>query len=385
MEEMLHSTTALALVSAGCLLIWAGPTNAQDSDGFGQARGTASNDHASKSPGQPAMFQASFIMHAFGNDTTTGASSPFNAYVFTAMPLGRSCQSTTPTSGNGSPNPHYCSPAILQQGKSATGSGTLGVGSGALATVALPYSAFGIATTGFLPVYYHYAFQSHTYATFANVAGRFFTGGGPAAGFGQQVKTGMGQTTGTWIINEGKNGFGGALGLLGKLGASVKYPLAGKVGTYEGKGSWAMIPQLGRQPYATPIGWDKQGKTTAWQNPYQITNSYINNQNGNISSLQLRGSGTPWTTGSVTVYALAGYFQTILHRGGHDTNTTGGARNIQLVTPALTHWIGPGYQTHTGHIGILTLLVPEPARAALLAAGLCALLALQCWSRQRRA
>ena len=45
-------------------------------------------------------------------------------------------------------------------------------------------------------------------------------------------------------------------------------------------------------------------------------------------------------------------------------------RNIQIVTPALTHWQGVFVNSHTGHIGILKLrVVPEPGAVLLLAAG----------------
>lgn len=91
------------------------------------------------------------------------------------------------------------------------------------------------------------------------------------------------------------------------------------------------------------------------------------------------GTGTPWTTGSVTVYATQGAFTTTLRRAGYDNRSALGHGKIQLVTPALTHWLGRVRpDNHTGHIGILKLrVVPEPGRAALLALGLGALLAVR--------
>lgn len=47
-------------------------------------------------------------------------------------------------------------------------------------------------------------------------------------------------------------------------------------------------------------------------------------------------------------------------------------RNIQLVTPALTHWFLPASSRagHSGHIGVLKLqIVPEPSAIMLLATG----------------
>ena len=54
-------------------------------------------------------------------------------------------------------------------------------------------------------------------------------------------------------------------------------------------------------------------------------------------------------------------------------------RNIQLVTPTLTHWKrGHGRPfNHTGHIAVLKIqLVPEPSGLAMLAAGAGVLLLL---------
>lgn len=385
---MLRSVTAFALTTAGILLVASGPVTAQRNDGFETHRDAAPIDSVSNKSGQPAMFQVSFILHAFGNDTTTGASYPFNTYVFTAMPLGRDCQSPSPYTPNGWTRPRYCSPAIMQQGVPATGSGTLVTGPAALATVALPQSAFRVTATGFMPDPYGSSsssyMQTHTYATFVNALGSFFVGGGPAAGLGQKVKTGMGRTSGSWVINEGARGFGGVLGLLGRIGASSGYIVSGKPGTYEGTGNWNMVTALGRPRSESAYSYTPMGKTN-WFNPHVLTNTYANNINFNTNAIQVRASGTPWTTGSVTVYAIAGVFQTILHRAGHDTTTTGGARNLQLVTPALTHWIGPGFQDHTGHIGILELtLSPEPGALFLLAAGLGTLLAVRRLGRGRR-
>jgi len=44
------------------------------------------------------------------------------------------------------------------------------------------------------------------------------------------------------------------MGLLGAFGAKAKYVITGKVGTYVGTGTWAMVDPLGRPQYATPIG-----------------------------------------------------------------------------------------------------------------------------------
>jgi hypothetical protein len=43
--------------------------------------------------------------------------------------------------------------------------------------------------------------------------------------------------------------------------------------------------------------------------------------------------------------------------------------NIQLVTPSLTHWLSPGWNSHTAQLGMLTIRVPEPNAALLLVSG----------------
>jgi len=339
----------------------------------------------------PAMYSGSFHFEAWGNDITTGTMSPYNTSTFLAAPLGYDCQHADPYTTYGAPRSRYCSPAITRKGHPATGpfpggasmistTGAGGVGAG----ITMPKSAIGISgVTGFLATYYPYL-QSNTYATFVNDAGSFFAGGGPAAGLGQKMKTGMGQTAGGWIINEGANGFGGAMGLLGKYGAHVKYVVPGVAGTYIGTGSWNMVVAIGRDFKATPTGFTGMGKATNWLNPHDAGNVYVNNYNGKMSTLASRGTGTRWTTGSVTLYATAGVFTTILHRAGYDTTTGMGVRNIQLVTPTLTHWIGPGFQTHTGQMGMLKLqIAPEPGAALLLATGGAVLALLYRMSRRR--
>jgi hypothetical protein len=335
----------------------------------------------------PAMYNASFIFHAWGNDITTGSVPPLSTSTWVAAPAGNDCQHATPHTPS---DPRYCTQGVIEAGHPATGprpggpqsittTGAGGVGAG----ITMPQSAFGVTTTGFLATYYPYL-QSNTYATFVNDAGNFFAGGGPAAGLGQKIKTGMGQVAGTWVINEGKNGFGGVMGILGKYGAKVEYVVPSVAGTYIGTGSWNMVKAIGRVPYATPTAYTGMGKATNWLNPHIAGNAYYNTLNGKKSTLVSRGSATPWTTGSVTLYATAGVFSTILHRAGYDTVTASGARNIQLVTPTLTHWIGPGFQTHTGQMGILKLqIAPEPGSVLLLAAGGAVLALLYRVSRRR--
>ena len=53
-----------------------------------------------------------------------------------------------------------------------------------------------------------------------------------------------------------------------------------------------------------------------------------------------------------------------------------------LVTPMLTHWLSPGYNTHTAQIGMLRIQVPEPGAALLLAVGAGVLVLLHRVSRR---
>jgi hypothetical protein len=316
-----------------------------------------------------AMFQASFIMHALGNDVTTGAGLPYNTDVFIAMPIGRDCRHTRSYTQNGEPFPYFCGTTTLEEGAIATGSGSLQLGASPPASVVLPQSAFRISVTGYMPHSNPATSYNHTYATFTNAPGIFFAGGGPAAGLGTRIHTGMGQQLGSWFIREGAHGFGGAMGLLGRLGAAERFIATGMVGTYVGTVSWNMVPALGRAQYATVIGATETGEYL-YQNPFLITDVFTNLLNGQQSIRVVRGTGTPWTTGSVTVYASTDTALTVLHRAGFDTTTSGGVRNIQLVTPALTHWIRSSHQFHTGHIGILDLrIVPEPGALLLLVVG----------------
>jgi hypothetical protein len=59
------------------------------------------------------------------------------------------------------------------------------------------------------------------------------------------------------------------------------------------------------------------GKTN-WYNPHELTNVCTNNLNGNTSALAARATGASRTTGSVSVYARAGVFQSIPHRKGYE-------------------------------------------------------------------
>jgi hypothetical protein len=351
----------------------------------------------------PEMFEASFIFHAWGNDISSGATSPYTENWFTAVPLGYDCQHAEPYTFNGAPSSRYCSPAIMHKGHPATGRWTRSIGTGSPPRITLqqsdlaiqlnthaPTSTYETMTPPAAPTKTHTIsssyrrtphccrgfsatfppyLQSFTYATFVNAAGSFFAGGGPAAALGYNNKTGM--NTGTWRIQAGKNAFGGAMGLLGKYGGTGKYSITGKTGTYVGISSWAMVPDVGRPLFNTIIGSGTMG-TPLYQNPFSKTDMwYKTTPKGKVkvSTLRAIGSGTLWTTGQVGGFAKTGAYYSSAWRTGYDNRTPGGLGNIQLVTPTLTHWLSPGFNSHTQSIGMLKIRVPEPGAMLLLAAG----------------
>lgn len=194
-----------------------------------------------------------------------------------------------------------------------------------------------------------------------------------------------GLSAGTWRIRAGEHAFGGVMGLLGKFGATGAYTVTGWTGTYNGVSSWNMIQALGRPLFNTLIGYGATG-TPLYQNPFTKTDRwYKTTPKGQVkvNTVTAVGSGTPWTTGALTLYAREGDYTTVLHRTGYDNRNASGIGRIQLVTPALTHWSGRGSLGHTGHIGILTIQVPEPAEVLFLAAGIGALLGLRAVGRRR--
>jgi len=320
----------------------------------------------------PAMFSASFVLRAFGNDITSGASWPSSTVVFYALPLGHNCKDPSRYTANGTHlAPYYCYPTTLRAGRPATGHGTLRVGAGSPASIMLPQSALGITAVGARPLQPGYL-QSDTYATFVNASGTFFAGGGPSS-VSRYYGCGEGPELCRLLIQNGPHKFGGAMPLLGRLGGVVRWVDPGGSGTFAGTSSWNMIVAPGRRAsYGDPL------------NPYTNTGMFYNTLLGITTTVSKYGRGTLWTTGMVAVYAEEGYLRTILRSTGYDDRTPGGLGNIQLVTPALTRWVWAGISpAYTGHIGILKIQVPEPDAVLLLAVGTGALLALRRLGRRR--
>jgi FG-GAP-like repeat/Bacterial TSP3 repeat len=85
-------------------------------DGREVGAGTDPNDPTSRPPGRPAMFHASFIMHAFGNDITTGPSFPSNTSIFIGMPLGHHCARRFTQTPGGATQWYSCGRTTYEQG-----------------------------------------------------------------------------------------------------------------------------------------------------------------------------------------------------------------------------------------------------------------------------
>ena len=74
------------------------------------------------------------------------------------------------------------------------------------------------------------------------------------------------------------------------------------------------------------------------------------------STIMVLGDRFPWTTGKVTLTAVArGPHRTVERRTGYDNRTALGKGTIQLVTPLLTRWLQPAVNFETGGIAIMRL------------------------------
>jgi hypothetical protein len=346
---------------------------------------------ATSAQAAPAMFQASFIIHAWGNDISSRAAH------WSAMPLGYDCYHASPTTVS---DPRYCSPAKRQRGHPATGYGDgtttsrLIIGTGTPPAILLQQSAIGVTgVTGYRPATIAWT-RSKSYASFVNDAGSFFAGGGPAV-YGTVTKTSMYpctvmgacQRTGTWRIYPGKNAFGGTMGLLGQIRTHVSFPLVGYI-----KGKLPIIPAIGHPLFNTIISYGTMG-TTYFQNPFATRFKELISWGTGWSrtSYDVLGSGTLWTTGRVQIRFQQShtpmshtYPTASVSRTGYDNRTAGGLGRIQLVTPTLVHrsFRPPRHERHTAQIGVLTIQVPEPGGVALLITGLATLCGLYHLSRR---
>jgi hypothetical protein len=204
---------------------------------------------------------------------------------------------------------------------------------------------------------------SYTYGAIRNDAGSFGPGQGP--GSFNIVYGVTGSPFASIKVTAGKNQFGGTMKMLGAMTTKVCYWLqAGGGGCSLGVNNW-QYDAVGAP--ATTTGTITMGAI------YTNYTKYYNTAQGAFSAITLSGSRFPWTTGAVTLTAVArGPHKTIHYAHGYDNRntTTGlGKGTIQLVSPVLTRWFGyTDYET--GGIGVLRIkFIPEPQTWAMLVAG----------------
>jgi hypothetical protein len=208
----------------------------------------------------------------------------------------------------------------------------------------------------------HYPYiYSYTYGTLRNDRGAFGPGQGP--GSFNIVYPNTTSPFASINVTKGKNQFGGTMKMLGAMTTKACYWLrAGGGGCRLYELNWR-YEAIGA-PRTTANGTITMGRI------YTFYSRYYHPRYGYIY-FTLSGSRFPWTTGSVTVTAVArGPHKTVHYAHGYDNRTpTGGNGTIQLVSPVLTRWFGyTDYET--GGIGILRIVfVPEPQTWAMLVAG----------------
>jgi hypothetical protein len=100
---------------------------------------------------------------------------------------------------------------------------------------------------------------------------------------------------------------------------------------------------------------------------------YYNTRQSKYSPITAVGEHFPWTTGAVTITAIArGPHKTVHYAQGYDNRnaiTSLGKGTIQMVSPILTRWFGyTDYET--AGIAVLRIkFVPEPQTWMMLVAG----------------
>jgi formylglycine-generating enzyme required for sulfatase activity len=303
----------------------------------------------------PPAFEASFILHTFGNDQVDGTGFPFDQKTFIARPLAARCN---PSNG-GVP----CGTETLQEGAPVVGSGTALLDTReSPPRFELPRSALKGAATGSLP-----QFSPHNYvSTYASSL--FNTDHSSDLGhrydyfyntFSFPVYSG---TKARVAINPGANRFGGTLKILGAMGAKRAHEYQNKTFVGTGRSFFgALGPPCSITCYV--IG------AAVYTGSQQYETSM-----GDATTPEVIFVGFPWTTGTASVTATAGSFPTRFRRSGYDNRTANGLGMIQMVAPQIVKWDfanrGEPWDRYTGAIGILRLkFVPEPSGWVMVIAG----------------
>ena len=316
---------------------------------------------------------------SFANDTTTGLSAPFYSTNYLGVPFGQHCNSAHGTGTTVCYATSYYQSA--HDGSPLVGTGHFSVGSSASGAINLPQSLLSVklgsvptvfTTTDFAKKpqngvpggsfsYYPPYIYSYTYADLKNAAGNFFAGGGP--GTQAFYATAGGAAAGSMFTTKGPGAgkFGGTMSLLGVFQTHFAYAISG--GFTIGTDDW-LVDWQGAGTVAPGGTLGVQTKTSTGTNKHNVL--LVTN------TVYITASAFPWTTGYATVNATRGPFYTKFARTGYNNRTAGGAGNIQMVSPMLTHWKTPaaGLDYETGSIGVMTLkFTPEPSSAMLLVAG----------------
>jgi hypothetical protein len=337
------------------------------------------------------QYSGSLTIQGFAQDTTDGTQYPFTTNVFLGHPFGITCNP------NYGPGTKVCGgmDASAQAGSPLTGSGSVSVTGTNPAGFTLPQSdlvkKLGTPATTFIvnakgvkqPVrcnltstpgcgipggsfsaYFPYIY-SYTYADLKNAAGSFFGGGGPG-NFAYQISVG-GNTVAKMVIKQGANRFGGTMKLLGFFYSHGAYFRNGglSIGSFE----W-LFDRIGGMGYYAGTGTAKVA-TAPGTASSAFTLKHTKLMQTATSTVIAHYIG--WTTGTVTVTATKrGPFPSVMQRKGYDYRTANGVGKIQLVSPLLTAWRTPGFNTETNAVGFLNLeftVVPEPASWMMLFAG----------------
>ena len=354
----------------------------------------------------PMYVLGKYTQVSFGNDTTTGTTSPFYSTNYLGIPFGQDCNAqhgsriaptTTSTTTMGAtvmtslPTGYQCfatsSYPSAHAGSPLKGTGIISVSASPGGAIALPASLLSVKLGTFptafsTPVfakkpiggvpggsfsYYPPYIYSYSYADLKNGAGNFFAGGGP----GNFTHTGtLGGLPATGTTNAAKitttagaNQFGGTMRLLGNFQTHFAYSNASVGGLSIGSDPW-LIEWLGNGTVTT------MGAVNVVTTMETGTNKHATLMQTNTN--YITASAMPWTSGSAMASALNGPFFSRFARAGYDNRTAAGSGNIQLVSPMLTHWRTPaaGVDYYTSSIGKLTLtFAPEPTSAMLLVAG----------------
>jgi hypothetical protein len=361
------------------------------------------------------MYTGSLVIHAFGNDTTTGSFWPYTSETHFGIPLTGQCNTgqyhapetlTFPTMEKSPPTqtvmftiPAYGGQVVdfdidgdtipdipagctsVSQGDPLTGSGLVAT-TGALSTSRTPLDPRGFAlprsvlhkvkTGASLETYGVYAWEVH-FADLHNEAASFAKNGGDGSFAVSHTRPRERRKA---IQAAGKNKFGGVMRLLGSYGDNEGY-VYNNLTTSVFYFDW-LFDYLGHGGQLTDSGVVTAAYTKTRQNY-----GYLR-ANGSRGTSTVYAEVFKWTTGTVTVTALGGTFPTILRRKGYDNRTAMGSGAVQLVSPMLTHWVGAG-ESSTAAIGIMKVtFMPEPNRLTLLGVGISMLGVLFCVRRRSR-